>query len=34
MNDDEIIRRIREQDAADDLSPPAPPEAVAGADDQ
>ncbi|MFF8931589.1 SMI1/KNR4 family protein [Streptomyces longwoodensis] len=29
MTDDEIIHRIREQDAAGELPPPAPPEAVA-----
>lgn len=29
MGDDEIIHRIREQDAAGELPPPAPPEAVA-----
>ncbi|MGJ5793482.1 hypothetical protein [Streptomyces griseorubiginosus] len=29
MTDDELIQRIREHDAADELPPPAPPEAVA-----
>jgi hypothetical protein len=29
MTDDEIIQRIRDQDTAGELPPPAPPEAVA-----